>query len=46
MPSVADTLTDAGMRKALGISMFMSMIRGHADLELLLSLECGDTYIF
>lgn len=44
MQSVADTLAEANVRKALGISAPMIVIRSPEVAHL--SLECGDTYLY
>lgn len=46
LSSVGDTLVEAGVRKALDMSMSMSVTRSHADLELLISSWSAETYTF
>lgn len=46
MPSVPDTLPEAGMRKALDISTFMSVIWSHTALELFISRWSVETHTF
>lgn len=46
MPGAANTLEEAGVRETtLDIITSMSVIRSCADLELLISTGCGDTYL-
>lgn len=44
IPSVADILTESGVRKALNISMSISVMRSYADLELLYSRWSVETH--
>lgn len=46
MPSVAGTFAETGVRKALDISMPVSLTRSHADLELLISRWSVEIHTF
>lgn len=46
MPHVADTLAKASVRKALGLSTSMTVIRSHADLKLLISCWTVEIHTF
>lgn len=46
VPDMEDTLAEVMVRKALDISLYVSMTRSHADLELLVSRLSMETHIF
>lgn len=45
MPGVADTLPEAGVRKALDILTSVFVIRSHTNLELVISCCSVNTYV-